>query len=255
MVPEASFQKGNKVDCGRQAFTEAAGSASLSKEAVPYRLFHHGYEQMQINVAKYLLQRAKNLRWLVYTSICRPLGVGHAHSQAAWDKEYQQHVWDRLSQDQESQRYSIIAGFVQRLKPGGRILDAGCGEGLLLDHLPGSSYESYVGVDLSETAISRASLRQRDNIRFAAADISRLSLKETFDAIVVNEVLYYMERPIRVMRRLARTLADGGLFVVSMQEPSGEYIWPHLHQNFRLIDSRDYTNSRSVTWKIAVLQQ
>ena len=96
------------------------------------------------------------------------------------------------------------------------MLDTGCGHGVLLRRLPNSSYSKYVGIDVSDSAISVAQEQGNDRSTFLAADCEEYSPAEHFDVIVFNEVLCCLRDPLRTVERYARSLNPGGLLLVSL---------------------------------------
>ena len=88
----------------------------------------------------------------------------------AWEEQYRRGSWDFMRRLDEVARYSVIAGYLHHLKPGGSVLDVGSGEGLLADHLRPLGYSRFLGVDLSEAAIAQAAGRRDATTAFAAAD-------------------------------------------------------------------------------------
>jgi 2-polyprenyl-3-methyl-5-hydroxy-6-metoxy-1,4-benzoquinol methylase len=108
----------------------------------------------------------------------------------------------------ELPRYSIIAGYLQYLKPGGSVLDVGCGEGLLQQRLGLSGYSKYVGIDISETAINEASSRQDEKTSFICADAVTYTPNELFDVIVFNEALYYFDEPLKMVGKYIQYLNE-----------------------------------------------
>src|ERR1700727_1926488 len=91
-------------------------------------------------------------------------------SAQTWEAQYAAGRWDFLAQLSELARFSVLAGYICHLKPGGAVLDTGCGQGVLLRRLPRSSYSRYVGIDLSASAISVAQEHGNDCSTFLAAD-------------------------------------------------------------------------------------
>src|SRR2546423_12002448 len=106
----------------------------------------------------------------------------------------------------ELARYAVIAGYLRHLKPGGSVLDVGCGEGLLADHLRPFGYARYLGVDLSETAVRQAAGRVDERTAFTAADAESYVPAGRWDAIVLNESVYYFRDPLGTVRRYERLL-------------------------------------------------
>jgi 2-polyprenyl-3-methyl-5-hydroxy-6-metoxy-1,4-benzoquinol methylase len=146
----------------------------------------------------------------------RPAGVD-------WDETFRQHAWDYLAGIGETPRYSTVAGYVHKLVHRGHILDAGCGEGVLIDYLNLSRLE-YTGFDLSPTAIDRA--RQRyDLVNLVSSPIESFipPEREQYDIVVFNEVLAQVEHPLKELARFSTFLKPGGHFIISLfQSPRTE---------------------------------
>ena len=134
----------------------------------------------------------------------------------AWEEQYEGGDWDFLHGLDEVARYSVIVAYLHRLSPGGSVLDVGCGEGLLLDHLEPFGRRRYTGIDLSAAAIEKGAGRLSDGVELEVADAETYRPSERWDAVVLNECLYYFHDPIAVAVRYREALAEGGILVVSM---------------------------------------
>ena len=117
------------------------------------------------------------------------------------DTEYRGGNWDYLAEDLELPRFSVVAGYCVRHAEGGRILEIGCGEGLLPERIGTSRYARYVGVDISSVAIERAKAKRHPNAKFVAEDASDFDPDAQFDLIVFNEVLEYAHLPVQGHRQ------------------------------------------------------
>lgn len=98
-----------------------------------------------------------------------------------------------------------------------RVLDLGCGLGVMMPIYQQLGVARAVGVDVSEAMVKLARERWADDPRFEfiAADAAELDLDERFDSIVIyNAYPHFMDRPALV-RTCHRLLADGGRFVVA----------------------------------------
>lgn len=134
-----------------------------------------------------------------------------------WEEQYREGVWSFLEEAGELARYAVVAGAVRRLRPDGTVLDLGCGEGLLAEHLMPDGYLRYVGIDLSVAAVAAAASRRADAAtRFAVADADDWPFRGAFDAVVLNECLYYLQEPLEAARHALAALRPGGVLVVSM---------------------------------------
>jgi len=155
-----------------------------------------------------------------------------------WDYQYQGGKWNYMSEMDELARYSVIAGYLYHLKQGGAILDVGCGEGILLRRLGPTNYSKYVGIDLSQAAIDKASQWQNEQVQFLRADVESYTPTELFDVIVFNESLYYFQQPLGVVERYVQALKEGGIFVVStyMSAKRAVSILERLKESYRLLD-------------------
>lgn len=136
-------------------------------------------------------------------------------SREAWEYQYRVGRWNYMKQFDQLARYSVIVGYLQHYKPGSDVLDVGCGEGILLGRLGRSGYSKYMGLDISETAIERSSQGQNERALFIQANAEDYVPTESFDAIVFNEILYYLNDPLQVVKRYTHVLNEGGVFIVS----------------------------------------
>ncbi|SHO43118.1 alpha/beta fold hydrolase [Anaerocolumna xylanovorans] len=140
-----------------------------------------------------------------------------------WDKQYVDGMWDYLCQPDEGARYSIICGFLRRYVSGGKILDLGCGAGGLWDYLIDTEREQYTGIDFSDEAINLACKKSFKS--FLVADIRDYIPGKKYDAIIFNEVLYYLPQALNTVKRYSKYLELGGILVVSM------FSYPNIFDN------------------------
>jgi len=142
------------------------------------------------------------------------------HSVDEWNRQYTSSAWRYLSGLEQTPRYAVIEAWRRRLKPSGSVLDLGCGEGVLFEHIAADEGVDYTGVDLAQAAIDAAAHKIRDAAceRFVCADLATFEppAGSAFDVIVFNEVLYYLADPVAIVRRYRGVLAAGGLVIVSV---------------------------------------
>jgi SAM-dependent methyltransferase len=109
------------------------------------------------------------------------------------------------------------AFLLPHLRPGMRLLDAGCGPGSITLGLaetvaPGN----VIGIDnqsaLVEQARALAAARGVTAARFEVADAYRLPFADhAFDAAFANGVLMHLREPVRALMELRRVLRPGGI--------------------------------------------
>lgn len=174
-------------------------------------------------------------------------------ARSEWERAYADGRWDYLGGLDELGHYSVVAGYCQALKPGGRLLELGCGEGLLLRLLRGDAYREYLGIDIAAEAIARAQVYANPRTTFAVGDIATFTPAHPFDAIVFNESLYYLSDATATLARLARSLAPGGVFIVSMYLHPRHALWRRLTREFTVCDTTQVRNRRGIAWTCRVL--
>jgi 2-polyprenyl-3-methyl-5-hydroxy-6-metoxy-1,4-benzoquinol methylase len=208
------------------------------------------------NVGRYAL-REHAARWLQMLVDRSRRSDGLLQSAQTWEAQYAAGRWDFLAQLSELARFSILAGYICHLKPGGAVLDTGCGQGVLLRRLPSSCYSRYVGIDVSGSAISVAQEQRIERSTFLAADCEEYSPADHFDVIVFNEVLCCLRDPLRTVERYARSLNPGGLLLVSMctaARGSATILW-RLKRAYATVDEvRVVHSGRKVSWVCAALR-
>ncbi|HLT83996.1 MAG TPA: methyltransferase domain-containing protein, partial [Phototrophicaceae bacterium] len=97
---------------------------------------------------------------------------------------------------------------------GGRVLDVGCGEGLLLERLAGVADEA-VGLEPDPEAVARARARDAPRARVVQAGLldSGLPALGLFDTVACVATLHHL--PLRpALRRLGELVTPGGRLVV-----------------------------------------
>lgn len=94
-------------------------------------------------------------------------------------------------------------------KAGERILDLGCGDGVLTEKLQTEGSE-VVGVDADPAMVEAAIAR---GIDARVMDGHALTFENEFDAVFTNAALHWMSQPGRVAEGVFRALRPGGRYV------------------------------------------
>ncbi|QEH33088.1 Ubiquinone biosynthesis O-methyltransferase [Aquisphaera giovannonii] len=132
---------------------------------------------------------------------------------------------------------------------GSRVLDAGCGPGLVSAALLQAGYR-VVGVDLSREMIDRA--RARCEGQPGAAEFHQASLHDAnldglapFDGALSRYVLHHVPDPMAFVRRQVSLLRPGGILVLNdhLTDPDRELAGRHE----AIERARDGTHTRNLT--------
>ncbi len=111
-----------------------------------------------------------------------------------------------------------LLGLIGAHVPGGRLLEVGCGHGLLLDEAVKLGYE-VTGLEPARAAAAHARERYGLEVREHTLEDSSLTA-ERFDVIVMADVLEHLEDPCAALDRCTALLADGGVLLVVTPDPS-----------------------------------
>ena len=105
----------------------------------------------------------------------------------------------------QSRYYFLWTVIIDRLRRGkpNTLLDLGCGSGQFAELVHRDLTIDYLGVDISQTAIEKATARNLPGFRFEVGDALTSPLLESgFDAVVCMEVLEHLERDIELLERI-----------------------------------------------------
>jgi 2-polyprenyl-3-methyl-5-hydroxy-6-metoxy-1,4-benzoquinol methylase len=111
-------------------------------------------------------------------------------------------------------------------RPGARVADAGCGSGVVADHLARTA-GAVVAFDSNPSAIAYgSSAYRRGNLRFVLGPFERLVDEGPFDQVVCLEVLehLYPEQADATLQLFARAAAPGA--VLFLTTPNARSAWP-----------------------------
>jgi 2-polyprenyl-3-methyl-5-hydroxy-6-metoxy-1,4-benzoquinol methylase len=182
-------------------------------------------------------------------------------TKSTWEEEFSTGKWDNLEHNPlERARHAVIGMYLNYFYPKGKFLDVGCGLGTTTDFLNSDQKSKYLGIDISETAIEAA--KNHKNVNFKAIEFLKLPVEEKFDAIIFNEVLYYLEEESSLLHT-QELLKEKGLIIVSLYHQkrmhySDESIWRLYRKFFVPIEHIELSgfvkNCRLVKWRIEVLK-
>ena len=174
-----------------------------------------------------------------------------------WDNQYQKGQWDYLAGIEELAHYSMIVGYCENvLSEHSRLLDVGCGEGVLQTRLRYLPYEKYIGIDISEVAIQKANQFQDERTTFIATDADSYIPPHKVDIIVFNETLYYFNNLDSTIHHYDKYLEDDGFFIVSMfDQKESDECWKYLDEHYSVLDSTKLTNASGLSWNCKLIMK
>ena len=96
-----------------------------------------------------------------------------------------------------------------------RVLDVGCGDGILLAELVDAGVAHVIGIDSDRDVLDRARARFQDlPIEWVHADVLRVDLaQQSFDAVVSIASLHHMDAA-QALPRFAQLVRPGGVVVI-----------------------------------------
>lgn len=115
----------------------------------------------------------------------------------------------------------------------GRVLNAGCGEGLFAPFLESFPRITHIdNVDVSDLSAYVAAHRDRRH-HVTRASLTRLPFADAvFDAAICTEVLEHIEPDGPAVRELARVLRPDGLLLVSVPRPPAPFDPDHVREGY-----------------------
>lgn len=125
-------------------------------------------------------------------------------------------TWDSSSHVGKSRAQGAVVSLVG-VKPGDRVLDLGCGTGVMVPYYLEAGAGSVLGVDLSEKMVENARKNFADDpaVDFVASDALELDEANQFDEVVIyNAYPHFVDKPA-LAKKVHRLLKPGGRFAVA----------------------------------------
>ena len=136
-----------------------------------------------------------------------------------WDKEFSGDKWNFI----DNTLGDCVYPHLEKWAANGRILDLGCGPGNTANEVAANSYQTYVGMDISEAALVKARKRTVESGRanknsFAQGDFLSYVPPQRFDVILFRESMYHVPlgKVKAILDRFSNYLSDRGVFIVRM---------------------------------------
>lgn len=186
------------------------------------------------------LRKLFSIRAILYY-LCTRFGSRSLRSWA-YDRQTGKEGWNFLDKTHSRE----VVRTVEKYAKQGRVLDLGCGTGILAGLLSPGSFEYYRGVDASSQAIALARKRASEKVNFELGDIQNYKCEDDFDLIVFEESLYYVPFfRYRLLKRYARQLRPGGVFIVTVADPNRfARMIGMIRRKFQVLEDRYFQNSK-----------
>ena len=157
-----------------------------------------------------------------------------------------------------------LAAIAAMIRPGARVLDVGCGDGALLEHLKAKNVDGR-GIEISQANVNACVARGLAVVQ-GDADTDLVDYPaQVFDAVILSQTIQATEKPrvvmehlLRIGRRVAISLPNFGYWKVRLslltegrmpRTPALDYSWwatPNIHL-CTLADFVDLTRECSAT--------
>jgi len=171
-----------------------------------------------------------------------------------WDQEFSGTHWDFI----DNTAGDCVYPHLERHLKNGSILDLGCGPGNTANELAANAYTCYVGVDISQAALAKATKRTKENGRtgkntFACSDFLSYRPTQQFDVILFRESMYHV--PLgdvkTTLDQYSKYLKEDGVFIVRMNTSDGKGRPKHrltaavgiMEAEFEVVEKNQYAES------------
>lgn len=153
--------------------------------------------------------------------------------------EYWNEVWSKeIRNIPEFRFYKTKSDTIVSLVPeGAKVLDVGCGIGILMERLLKEKKCDVFGIDISERAIGHLKTRGMDGIvkRIPPIPVS----DNSFDVVIATSFLEHCNKPVIIINEMLRVLRMGGAFIVTVPENLGpdterEHIIKYTENSFKV---------------------
>ncbi len=138
---------------------------------------------------------------------------------ALWDKEFSGEKWNFIDDTVSD----CIYPHLEKHANGGDILDLGCGPGNTANELAEKAYATYLGVDISESALAKGVKRTNDSGRagknsFVCSDFLSYVPPRKFDVILFRESMYHIPYGsiMELLNKYSKYLKGSGVFIVRL---------------------------------------
>ena len=132
-------------------------------------------------------------------------------SKSTWNPDQ----YDRFRAERSQPFYDLLA--LVRPAPNMRVVDLGCGTGELTNAAHGRlGAASTLGVDSSETMLARSKEHTAPGLRFELGDLTRVDGAGSYDLVLSNAAIHWIDDHAALLARITKLLAPGGQLAVQV---------------------------------------
>jgi SAM-dependent methyltransferase len=144
-----------------------------------------------------------------------------------------------LTTERYDQLYRALSPHMSRRH---NILDVGCALGGFLDYLRYKGFTQLSGVDMAQTYVEQARLKNQYRIEIGNAESLPFDDHE-FDVIVMEQVLEHLFNPVQAFQEARRVLRNGGIFCIGVPDAARyadfdffDFYWLLLREHIQHFD-------------------
>ena len=122
----------------------------------------------------------------------------------------------------DRKRVDFISDVLKTFPSVAKVLDVGCGNGVISRHLGRMGYD-VLGIDVSDKTIENArAIDPMPNVKFMKKSAEELVASgEKYDIVICSEVLEHLSDPGKLLTVLYDTIADNGKLIVTVPNGRG----------------------------------
>ena len=155
------------------------------------------------------------------------------------DERYNERTCEGLSY---LTRKSILLELIEHA-PAGRLLDIGCGPGILTSELLNRGREVF-SIDLSMRMLTNAQVSINENphrirAQFSNCEASKICFRDkSFEFVLCIGVIFYVEDYLAVMREIYRILKERGTAVVQINKTASPWLYRTMIPVYRWLKTK-----------------
>jgi 2-polyprenyl-3-methyl-5-hydroxy-6-metoxy-1,4-benzoquinol methylase len=134
---------------------------------------------------------------------------------------------EQLSRYSHCPENAFLAFIHQYLQPGQRVLDSGCGTGLISNVFATRFASDFTAVDFSDSILygkKYAKKHNINNVHWEQQDLTTYKPKEKFDVVICQGVLHHIPDYKTALQNLKQVVKTGGVLLIGLYHPYGKIL-------------------------------